>query len=68
MITTTINTQSYTFEVRPDETAIEVIRDRAKLTGTKFVCGSGVCGACTVLVDGVPKTSCLLPAHALEGR
>lgn len=65
---TEINGEGYGFEVRADEPAIEVIRDRAGLTGTKLVCGAGVCGACTVLLDGVPVVSCLLPAHALEGR
>ena len=65
---TEINGEGYGFEVRADEPAIEVIRDRAGLTGTKLVCGTGVCGACTVLLDGVPVVSCLLPAHALEGR
>ena len=49
------------------ETAIEVIRDQLGLTGTKFVCGTGVCGACTVAVDGVCVTSCVLPAEDLEG-
>ncbi|MGB0385920.1 MAG: molybdopterin-dependent oxidoreductase [Ardenticatenaceae bacterium] len=64
---TTINGQEFEFQVRPDESAVEVIRQRAQLTGTKLVCGAGVCGACTVLVDGVPMTSCLLPAHGMEG-
>jgi xanthine dehydrogenase YagR molybdenum-binding subunit len=67
-VRTEINGKGYGFEVRADEPAVEVIRDRAGLTGTKLVCGAGVCGACTVLLDGVPVVSCLLPAHALEGR
>jgi xanthine dehydrogenase YagR molybdenum-binding subunit len=65
---TQINGQQHEFEIHSDEAAIEVIRERAGLTGTKLVCGAGVCGACTVLLDGRPVTSCLLPAHALEGR
>ncbi len=64
---TRINGQIFEFDVRPDESAVEVIRQRARLTGTKLVCGAGVCGACTVLVDGLPMTSCVLPAHSLEG-
>ena len=64
---TTINGQFFDLDVEPDESAVEVIRQRARLTGTKLVCGAGVCGACTVLVDGTPMTSCLLPAHSLEG-
>jgi xanthine dehydrogenase YagR molybdenum-binding subunit len=65
---TTINQHPFTFEPDDDETAIEVIRERAGLTGAKLVCGSGVCGACTILLDGTPVASCLLSAHALEGR
>src|SRR5437764_6299146 len=47
---------------------VDVIRDRLGLTGTKLVCGSGVCGACTVLLDGAPVVSCLLPARAAAGK
>lgn len=65
---TTINGQTYEFDPRSDESAVEVLRERIHLTGTKLVCGAGVCGACTVLVDGTPMTACLLPAHALEGK
>ena len=65
---TTINGQPFEFDPRPDETAVEVIRERAGLTGTKMACGAGVCGACTVLVDGTPLCSCLLPANHLEDK
>ena len=65
---TDLNGQTVDFELRPGDTAIDVIREQAGLTGTKLVCGAGVCGACTVLVDGTPMTSCLLPAQQLEGR
>ena len=51
-----------------DPLLVDVIRDQLGLTGTKLVCGSGVCGACTVLVDGAPVASCLLPAHAASGK
>ncbi|HEU5110855.1 MAG TPA: (2Fe-2S)-binding protein, partial [Micromonosporaceae bacterium] len=51
-----------------DETTVDLIRDRLGLTGTKLVCGAGVCGACTVLLDGSPVVSCLLPPAATEGR
>jgi xanthine dehydrogenase YagR molybdenum-binding subunit len=52
----------------PDLLLIDVIRSTAALTGTKQVCGAGVCGACTVLLDGQTVTSCLLPASAAAGR
>jgi xanthine dehydrogenase YagR molybdenum-binding subunit len=47
---------------------VEVLRDALHLTGTKLVCGEGVCGACTVLLDGEPVVSCLLPVRAVAGR
>lgn len=65
---TTINRKEYEFDLSPNTAAVDVIRDEAGLTGTKFVCGSGVCGACTVLVDNSPMCSCLLPAARLEGK
>lgn len=54
----------------PDDptSAAHHIRDHLGLTGTKIACGTGVCGACTVLVDGSPTASCLLPADRLAGR
>lgn len=61
-----INGQEESFEVREDDFAIDVIRDMLKLTGTKQVCGQGVCGACTVLVNGKPALSCISPASHLE--
>ena len=68
MSTVTINGR---IENLPDDTdafLVDVIRDGANLTGTKLVCGAGVCGACTVLLDGVPVVSCLMPAKAAAGK
>lgn len=66
---TRINGKSVQLEgLGADETAVDVIRHRCGLTGTKLVCGSGVCGACTVRVNGTAMTSCLLPAQQLAGK
>jgi xanthine dehydrogenase YagR molybdenum-binding subunit len=67
MTTTTINGRPQALPADPDALMIDVIRDSG-LTGTKLVCGSGACGACTVLLDGQPVVSCLLPAHAAAGK
>ena len=67
MTTTTINGRHQALPDDPDALMIDVIRD-CSLTGTKLVCGSGVCGACTVLLDGAPVVSCLLPAQAASGK
>jgi xanthine dehydrogenase YagR molybdenum-binding subunit len=55
-------------EADPDGPASELLREGLGLTGAKVVCGAGVCGACSVQVDGVAMVSCLLPCSALEGR
>ncbi len=52
----------------PDALLVDFLRDGLRLTGTKLVCGAGVCGACTVLVDGAPVVSCLMPAKAAAGK
>ena len=65
---THINGSPVTLHHDPADAAVEAIRDKAGLTGTKLVCGAGVCGACTVLVDGKPAASCCLPACSLEGK
>jgi len=63
-----VNGQDYAVQVEPDELLVDVLRDRLGLTGTKKGCGTGDCGACTVLLDGQPVTSCLVLAVAAEGK
>ena len=63
---TQINGDHIDFTPQPDDSAVDVIRETCGLTGTKLVCGSGACGACTVLVDGIPMTSCLLPVLPMQ--
>jgi xanthine dehydrogenase YagR molybdenum-binding subunit len=68
MSTMTINGRPAPLPEDPDALLLDVIRDQMNLTGTKLVCGSGVCGACTVLLDGEPVVSCLVPAEAAAGK
>ncbi len=68
MITLTINGQSRSADVEPDTPLLWTLRDALGLTGTKFGCGVGLCGACTVHVDGQATRSCILPASAAQGK
>ncbi|MFB0566673.1 MAG: molybdopterin-dependent oxidoreductase [Candidatus Aminicenantaceae bacterium] len=62
-----INGEEHSVAVKDGETLLDVLRGRLRLTGTKKGCNLGVCGACTVLVNGEPKNSCLLLASSCEG-
>jgi carbon-monoxide dehydrogenase small subunit len=64
----TINGEKSEIASYPNRTLLEVLRDDLLLTGTKESCGEGVCGACTVLLDGVPARSCLLLVSEAKGR
>jgi len=54
--------------VEPDEPLLEVLRERLNITGVKKGCGEGECGSCTVLLNGRPVVSCLLPALKAQGQ
>ena len=55
-------------EAEPDAPLLEVLRDELGLTGAKYGCGEGQCGACTVLIDGKPTRSCILPVGGLSDK
>jgi isoquinoline 1-oxidoreductase alpha subunit len=63
-----INGRAYTVADGPDRPLLWVLRDELGLTGTKFGCGIGVCGSCTVQVDGVATRSCITPVSAVAGK
>ena len=64
----TINEKKITVAVDRDETLLSVLREKLDLTGSKPGCGEGACGACTVLVEGVPMRSCIIPAAAMSSK
>ncbi|MCD6292176.1 MAG: (2Fe-2S)-binding protein [Deltaproteobacteria bacterium] len=66
LITLNINGDDYEIAVYPWRTLNEVLRDQLQMTGTKLGCGSGDCGACTVLIDGMSISSCLTLAVEVE--
>jgi len=64
----TLNGDDATVAVEPSERLLDTLRDRLGLTGTKEGCGEGECGACTVLIDGLPANACLVPTYQVRGR
>lgn len=66
--TFTLNGKRQTVDVSPETPLLWVIREHLQLTGTKFGCGTGFCGVCTVHVDGNAVRSCLLKMSGVEGR
>ncbi len=67
-VTLTLNGQRRSFRVPPGRRLLDLLREDAGLIGTKEGCGAGECGACTVLLDGSPVTSCLVLAASAEGH
>jgi carbon-monoxide dehydrogenase small subunit len=66
-VTLQVNNEKVALQVRPYETLLETLRERLALTGAKEACGMGSCGACTVVVDGVPLRSCLVLTPEVDG-
>ncbi len=63
-----VNGKRYSVKYPPDTPLLYVLRDELGLTGTKYGCGEGQCGACTLLLGGAPRRSCQIPVAAAEGR
>ena len=63
-----INNKSYTVHASAEESLLMVLRNHLDLTGSKYGCGEGACGACTVLVDGKVTRSCVTPANRVVGK
>ena len=68
MLTLTINGQAKQVDAADDTPLLWVIREHLQMTGTKFGCGAGLCGACTVHLDGKAIRSCITPVSAASGR
>lgn len=67
-VTLSINGNQHTINVPSDMPLLWALRDKLNLTDTKYGCGIGECGSCTVLIDGKAVKSCVLPASRLAGR
>ncbi|HEY3700121.1 MAG TPA: (2Fe-2S)-binding protein [Spongiibacteraceae bacterium] len=68
MIEFTLNGANKSVDVEADTPLLWVLREQLQLTGTKFGCGAGLCGACTVHIDGAPARSCILPISIIAGK
>jgi len=63
-----VNKKTHTIDAEPGDELLFVLRDELQLTGTKYGCGEGECGACTVLVDGQARRSCVSTIESVAGR
>ena len=64
----TLNGNEISLHISPNTLLVDLLRENLRLTGTKAGCRDGECGACTVLLDGTPVNSCILPAAKVQGR
>ena len=67
MITLRVNGQDHELDLDPETPLLWALRDELRLTGTKFGCGVAQCGACTVMLDGMPKRACVTPIGTIDG-
>lgn len=63
-----VNGKELKMDVDPETPLLWVLREQLGLTGSKFGCGEGLCGACTVLIDGTPERSCITPVKDVQGK
>jgi len=68
MLALEVNGRKYSVDAEPDTPLLWVLRDNLRLTGTKYGCGEGICGACTVHIDGSPRRSCITPVGDVQGK
>jgi aerobic-type carbon monoxide dehydrogenase small subunit (CoxS/CutS family) len=68
MVTLFVNGRKHEVEVAPDTPLLWVLREELGLSGTKYGCGVGLCGACTVHIDGQAQRSCLVPVKDAQGK
>ena len=68
MISFLVNNKAVQFSGEPDTPLLWALRDHLKLTGAKYGCGVGLCGSCTVHIDGKARRSCITPVSSLQGR
>jgi len=64
----TVNNKTINLDVEPDTPLLWVLRDNLNMTGTKYACGKGLCGACTVLIDNKPVRSCITPVINIKDK
>ncbi len=68
MISLNVNGKNYKVDVPDDATLLWVLRDHLRMTGTKYSCGIGECGACTVHINGKAERSCVIPVSQVKGK
>lgn len=68
MVKCQVNGKQQAVDVPPDTPLLWVLREQLQLVGSKFGCGAGLCGVCTVLIDGEPQRACITPLGSVQGK